>query len=166
MQSNIKHLPLPAFTLFLSPSPSSRLYLPVYVSMTQLVLLRLLPTTAPRPEDVSREKNDQLNQDVLEQCYLPFPAQTSSVAENAKVSILAENLLRLLYREGLICHTPTLDAAVEQGIVAREEKAKGDKRKRDKGMNRLAEDNEMSCLKASGKRLRSILSWIEERDGK
>jgi hypothetical protein len=132
--------------------------------MTQLVLLRLLPIIAPRPQDVSKDDNDSITQDTLEQCFLPFSAQTFSVSENAKVSILAEYLLRLLFKKGLVCHSPTLDAAVEQGIIARESKAKGDKRKRDTVTRKKADENDLAFLKASGQRLRSLLSWIEQQD--
>lgn len=132
--------------------------------MTQLVLLRLLPIAAPRPETVSTEDNDQLTQDILERCFLPFSAQTSSVAENAKVSVLVEYLLRLLFAEGLVCHTPTLDAAVELGIAAREGKVRGDKRKKDSSIRKKVEENDLAFLKASGQRLRSLLSWIEQQE--
>lgn len=63
-----------------------------------------------------------------------------------------------------MCHTPTLDAAVEQGIIARETKSKGDKRKKDTVTKRKAEENDWAFLKASGQRLRSLLSWIEQQD--
>ncbi|KAE8453355.1 hypothetical protein EG329_010216 [Mollisiaceae sp. DMI_Dod_QoI] len=160
----VKQFPLPAFSLFLSPSSSSQFPTEVVVSLTQLLLLRLLPSSAPRPQSVTNTDNDELTQDVLERCYLPFQASTFSVSDNAKVSILVESLLRLLFRKNLVCHTPGLDAAVETGIAARRSKAKGDKRRRDNGSKSKDEENDMACLNASGQRLRSLLSWIEQQD--
>lgn len=136
----------------------------VYVSLTQLILLRLLPSTAPRPHEISQDDTDNITQAVLEQCYLPFPANTSSAADNAKVSILVENLLRLLFREGVVCHTPSLDAAIEEGILARESKSKGDKRKKDNGMKKKEEENDLEYLRSSSQRLKSLLAWIEKHD--
>ncbi|KUJ23037.1 uncharacterized protein LY89DRAFT_754697 [Mollisia scopiformis] len=162
--SSIKPLPLPAFSLLLSSSRSSHLVLEAYVSLTQVILLPLLPSSAPRPHEISNEDRDDLTQDVLERCYLPFPALTSYASDNAKVSILVENLMRLLFREGVLCHTPTLDAAVKAGIVARENKSKVDKRKKDNGVKGKEEQNDLLHLKASGQRLKSLLSWIEEHD--
>lgn len=107
--------------------------------------------------------NDGLTQDILEQCYLPFPATTSSASDNAKVSILVESLLRLLVREKLTFHASSLDTAIEDGIKARESKIKGDKKKKDSATRRK-DENDIMTLSGSGQRLRSLLSWIKQQD--
>lgn len=138
----------------------------VYISLTQLILSLLLPSSAPLPEEVCNEgvDHDELSQFILEQCYLPFAANTSSVSENAKVSILLESLLRLLVREGMMIQTPSLDTAIEVGIKARESKVKADKKKKKDNAPRRKDDKDMICLKGSARRLRSLLSWVEQQD--
>lgn len=58
-------------------------------------------------------------------------------------------------------HTPTLDAAIETGVLAREAKIKSDKRRRVKSASK-EEEQDRVWLVASGKRLRSLLTWVEE----
>jgi hypothetical protein len=154
---------LQAFSHFVSPSNSSNFPVAVYVSLCQLLLLRLLPNNAPRPQSVSNRDNDDLSQDILERCLLPFPANTSSVEDNAKVSILVENLFRLFLKTCECYHTPSLDTAIEKGILARETKAKGDKRRKGNGAKSKREDSDLVWLKASGERLRSLLSLVERK---
>lgn len=160
----VKPLPLPAFSLMLSSSQSSTLPVPVFVSLSQLLLLRLLPMSAPSPQLVSQRNNDDLSQDIIERCFLPFSAITSSVSDNAKVSILVENVLALFVGSCQCYHTPSLDAAIEKGILARENKIKGDKRRRGARTRTQEEESERLWLTASSRRLRSLLSWVEYND--
>jgi hypothetical protein len=152
-----KPLPLPAFSLLLSPSGMSQLPVVVFVSLTQLLLLRLLPNNAPRPESIVTRENDD-----LEKCFLPFPAITSSVADNAKVSMLVEMQFRQFLKSCQCYHTPSLASAIKRGILARENKTIGDKRRKDCGMRTKDEENDREWLSASGERLRSLLLWAEQ----
>jgi hypothetical protein len=61
-------------------------------------------------------------------------------------------------------HTPSLEAAIEDGIKARESQAKGDKRRRGNAPKRQEEEKDRVWLEASGKRLRSLLAWIEANE--
>jgi len=158
---NLKMVPLPAFSLLISPSYSSPLPVVAFVSLTQLLQLRLLPNTVPRPQMANRI-GDELTQDILEKCFLPFAASSSSTDDNAKVSILAENMLRVFLKSVRVYHTPTLDSAIEKGIYARETKIKGDKRRRDKGVSKTEEEADRVWLTASSKRLRNLLAWVEQ----
>lgn len=155
-----KPLPVPAFSLLFSPSSSSQVPLVAFVSLTQFLLLRFLPGNAP----IAARENDDLSQEVLEICFLPFPANTSSVADNAKVSILVESLFRRFLRSCKCYHKPTLGAAIKRGILARENKSKWDKRRKDNGVRSKDEENDWQWLRASGERLRSLLSWVEQND--
>ena len=65
-----------------------------------MILRTLIPPSAPVPLTVNRsgagaDSTDLLSREVLEKCYLPFAAKTMSIADNAKVSLLVEWLLRL-----------------------------------------------------------------------
>jgi hypothetical protein len=159
-----KPLPLPAFSLLLSPSSISQLPVVVFVSLTQLLLLRLLPNNAPRPESIVTRENDDLSQEVLEKCFLPFPANTSSVSDNAKVSMLVEMQFRQFLKSCQCYYSPGLAGAIKRGILARENKTKGDKRRKDCGMRTKDEENDREWLRASGERLRSLLLWAEQND--
>ncbi len=134
------------------------------MSLTQLLLLRLLPNNAPEPSTFSERDGDSLSQDIIERCFLPFPASTHSIADNAKVSILVENIFRLYIKQLPFFHTPSLDSAIETGILARETKARGDKRRKDFGVRRNDDDDEMMWLKASGQRLRILRAWVEKKN--
>ena len=157
-------LPLQAFSLLISPSNSSHYPTVVFVSLSQLFLCRLLPTTTPSPQSITRRENDDISQDILEKCFLPFSATTSSTEDNAKVSLLVESLFRLFLKSCRVYHTPSLDAAIETGILARETKSRGGKKRREAGARSNDEENSRMWLKASGERLRSLLSWVEERN--
>ncbi|KAH8684708.1 hypothetical protein BGZ60DRAFT_367404 [Tricladium varicosporioides] len=160
--SSIKSISVPAFSLFLSSSASSQLPVIVLVSLGQLLLLRLLPNTAPRPHRVSGRDSDELSQEIFERCFFPFSANTSSVADNARVSILVENLFRLYLRECKRCHASNLREAIETGIVARESKIKGDKRRKDTNRRTKQDESDLLWLRASGERLRLLVNWVEQ----
>jgi hypothetical protein len=161
--ANIKMLPLPAFSLLVSPSNASHFPVVVFVSLTQVLLLRLLPNTTPRPQTISNRDTDDITQEILEKCYLPFTATTSSIADNAKVSILVENLFRVFLKSCQVYHTPNLDAAIERGILARENKTKSGKRRRENSTLKKEEESDRVWLEASGERLRSLLEWVRLR---
>lgn len=73
-------------------------------------------------------------------------------------------MLRLYLKNFRATHIPDLDTAVETGILARENKCKNDKRKRDNGAKRKEEQDDRKWLTASGNRLRSMLTWVEQQN--
>jgi hypothetical protein len=146
---NSKTLPLPAFSLLFSPSSPSALPAKVFVTITRLVLERLSPHAVPACGSAG------ITQEVLERAVLPSVASTSSPADNARVSILAESLFRLYLKLCEVADTPGLDAAVEAGIRAREAKAKIDRRRKDSS----AGEKDREWLVASSRRLRKLVVW-------
>ena len=160
----MRPLPLPVFSRLMSPSNSSHYPVFVFVSLSQLLLCRMLPNTTPRPQSIAHRENDDISQEILERCFLPFSANTSSTEDNAKVSLLVESLFRLLLKSRPVYHTPSLDEAIELGILAREAKSKTDRRRRETGAKSKHEEESWMWLKASGERLRSLLAWVEQRN--
>lgn len=158
---SIRRVPLPAFSLLVSSSNSSALPLVVFISLSQLILSRILSSESPHPHSVSGQTDDALSQLVLEKCFLPYTADTSSVADNARVSILVESLFRLLSTKGACEYTPALEEAVETGILAREHRISGDKRRKDSLLKKKAEEQDSIWLRTSAKRLRSQLNWLK-----
>ncbi|EFQ97895.1 hypothetical protein MGYG_00932 [Nannizzia gypsea CBS 118893] len=116
----IRHLPLPTFQLFVSPSILTHFPSACQTTLCEMLLFTMLENAAPN----SREK--YLSQTKLERCFLPFTAKTHSVIDNAKVSILLESLIRLLASSGMILSRPQLADAVSKGIEARSKKARID----------------------------------------
>jgi hypothetical protein len=163
LADNIKQLPLPAFSLIVSAADSSVLPVEVYVSLIQVLIIRYLPSNAPPPRTVSAAAtDDEMNQTILEKCYLPFAASTSSVEDNAKISILLENALRLHLKSGAeIKYTADLKGAVEKGIAARENKIKTDKRRG--AASKKQDEEDKIWLKASEIRLKSLLAMVAAR---
>ncbi|KAG4412312.1 hypothetical protein IFR04_014553 [Cadophora malorum] len=153
-------LPLPAFTQFMSTANSSQMPSFVFVTLAQLLLIRLLPLSAPRPQTIEDRNDDGVTQLMLERCFLPFASSNSTVADNARVSILAENFFRSLVRTGGCEYTLSLKAAVDKGILVRENKIKGDRRKKDSDARNKAEEGDMFTLKASGQRMRCLLAAL------
>ena len=144
----LEHIrPLPLSTFFVIMSPSSlNIFAPAAASsLTQFILRSIIASSAPLPP------KDDLEQITLEQSYLPYAANTGSVADNAKVSICVETLLRLLDKHVGLVWSEELQRAVEAGIEGRESKAKkGTKKKEDVEGNRM-------WLRASAERIRGVV---------
>lgn len=142
---HIRPLPLPTFFLLMSPS-SLKLFTPAAASsLTQFILRSIIASSAPLPP------KDDLEQDVLERSYLPYAANTGSIADNAKVSICVETLLRLLDKHIGLVWSEDLQSAMDAGIKARESKAKkGTKKKEDVESGRM-------WLRASAGRIRGVV---------
>lgn len=151
---NAKTLPLPAFSLLFSPSTSSALPAKVFVTLARLVLERLSPHAAPECSTAG------ITQEVLELGVLPRVASTSSPADNARVSILAESLFRLFLKMCQLQHRPALNAAIETGVRGREAKAKIDRRRKDSS----ADEKDREWLVASSHRLRRLAVWASNRE--
>lgn len=153
---HIRPLPLPTFFLLISPSSLRHFSAPAASSLTQFILRSLIAASAPLPF------KDDLSQEVLEISYLPFAANTSSIADNAKVSICVETLLRMLDIYGGLSWSPGLHDAAEAGIAARDNKARkaGKKRSRDAIGNSIGDD-ERIWLKGSADRIRIVVKMTK-----
>jgi hypothetical protein len=127
-------------------------------SLIQLHLTRLFPTSVPS----SPAENEELTQDILEECFLPFAANTSSIVDNAKVSIMIETLFKLFALECDVELTEELIDAVDKGIAAREAKIIDRRKKR--GAKNKEEEEARLDLKASGQRIKWLLQAIERKE--
>ncbi|KAL8981857.1 MAG: hypothetical protein Q9177_005446 [Variospora cf. flavescens] len=150
---HIRPLPLPQFFLIVSPS-SMRHFHPAAASCIMQVILRsLLASAAPLP------RCDDVTQETLERCYLPYPANTGSISDNAKVSLCVETLLRLLQKHIGLEWSETLQDKVEKGIEAREQKAK--KAGKGKGKGKGDGEEERVWLRGSAGRISGLVKLVK-----
>jgi hypothetical protein len=149
---NIRHLPLPVFQAFIAP-PALPAFSPnAQTTLCESLLFPMLESAAPDTDE------EYLNQEKLEKCFLPYAANTSSVVDNAKVSILLEALLCLLAESDMLRISPELKEAVKNGILARNQKAQDETRR---SLNsRLVEDIEWCWLIESGERLMYLIEDV------
>ncbi|KAL9000596.1 MAG: hypothetical protein Q9169_000889 [Polycauliona sp. 2 TL-2023] len=153
---HIRPLAVPSFFVLVSPSSMHHFHQSAASSITQIILRSLIATSAPPP------MTDDLTQKDLERCYLPFPANTGTISDNVKVSLCAETLLRLLQEHcGLSWNDGHLQTVVEQGIEAREQKAKRAGRGRGKGKG--DGEGERMWLKASAGRMRALVGLVGDQ---
>ena len=152
----IRPLPLPTFFALMSPLQLAHFPPHTAIALTKFLLNSLIAASAPIPRD-----DYQFSQETLETCYIPYTANTSSIADNAKVSLLIEALLRIIDRHKGLSWTPSLQDAVDEGIPAREKKAKTGAKKRDRHF--VGGVDERIWLKASAARIRSVVAMAKPR---
>lgn len=115
----LRPLPLPIFVSLISTaSHTSNGFPAVEHSLLLRTLLRtMLFTSIPRSTE-----DGFLTQENIEQHYLPATANTSSLVDNAKVSLCVAYLLRLLDRYKPLERSARLKKMTLQGIEARKAK--------------------------------------------
>ncbi|KAI1373348.1 hypothetical protein F4677DRAFT_219848 [Hypoxylon crocopeplum] len=165
-ETTVKSQPLPIFTAFVN-NHMSILKPESQVSTLQGILLLLMPASALSPAKVDRawQDADGITAEILERCFLPYPANTIAVEDNAKVSVLLENLLQIMWTDGSEQLDEGLRTAAEKGIAARETKVKKKKTAARGRMN--AEDPDVEAravLEMSGQRLLTLIELIEAED--
>ena len=153
---HIRPLPLSAFALIICPAGLRYFSVSAASSLTQYILLTIISANAPQPP------SDHLNQEVLEQCYLPWEANSAGVVENAKVSLCVETLLRLLDKEGALEGTESLLKAAENGVKARRNKLNG---RRGKGGRQSGGETagDLVWLDGSAQRIRAVVKIATRR---
>ncbi|KAL8763036.1 MAG: hypothetical protein Q9184_001063 [Pyrenodesmia sp. 2 TL-2023] len=151
---HIRPLPLPQFFLFVSPSSMQYFHSAAASSFLQILLRSLVASSAPL------HRTDDVRQETMERCYLPYPANTASISDNAKVSLCVETLLRLLQSHVGLVWSESLQGKVEQGIQAREQKGK--KAGKGKGRGKGAgEEDERMWLRGSAGRIRGLVELVK-----
>ncbi|KGO64201.1 hypothetical protein PITC_086970 [Penicillium italicum] len=140
---NIRDLSLPLFQHFISPSNLPHLLPEAHSTLCELLLYVLRESSAPSSD------NNYLTQAKLEKCFLPYAAATPSVGNNAKVSLLLEALMVLLYKSKMLSVTPSLAKAVRSGIARRE-----------KANSRDRDSIEWTYLQESGFRMKFMVEHI------
>jgi len=155
----IRPLPLATFHAIISPSAvkpddnDNGISTDAQTTLCEFLLTRsLLEAAAPATADPF------LRQSKMETCYLPFAATSASVADNAKVSLCLETLLRHLGLAGKLSARPALEYATYEGIQRRCEKASDGVKK--SAAARRRDEMAWAWLLESGERLRDVLKRV------
>ncbi|KAG6004771.1 hypothetical protein E4U21_000801 [Claviceps maximensis] len=156
----IKSLPLELFALFVSQRENPLLP-EVHVTVVKQLFDCLLPNSYqdPRKVDPVADAQGCLTTSMLQHCYVCLPANTVALEDNAKLSLVVEDAIQLLWLSDMFEYSHAFDAACEKGIRAREAKAK--RRRTGKGRSTdsrdvVAED----VLAGSGERIRALMSAL------
>lgn len=152
----LRPLPLPIFRDFLALLTPPRENFPLlwHIALLTNLLLPFL-ATLPRKANIF-----DTTQDDLIKYYLPHTANATAMTENAKMSLLIEHILFYMWKDGRLKPSAALIGAVEKGIKARESKAIGDGRKRDK-FNNSEEQSAKMVLGLSAERIRMLMGMME-----
>jgi hypothetical protein len=150
----LRPLPLAVFRSLVLP-PHRLLDPHEQSSLNQMLLRPLISSSAP-------EYNaNALTQEDFERHFAPFPAHVTNVVDNAKVALLVEDLLMLLWRSGTLERTEGLGKVIREGINARREKvAQGGGRKT--GARAVEEEDAANAMRWSGERMLGLLGMLEE----
>ncbi|EHA26742.1 hypothetical protein ASPNIDRAFT_171431, partial [Aspergillus niger ATCC 1015] len=156
---NIRHLPLPVFQAFISPSTLPYLSGPAKTTLCEFLLFRMRESAALDSDE------EYLNQAKLEQCFLPYAASTKSIADNTKVSIALESLIILLADNGMLSVTKSLREAVHKGVNRRFDRSEYQSKKYVQEAYRWADDIERAWLEESAERLYFLVQIILPFEG-
>jgi hypothetical protein len=157
----LKKLPLQTYALYVSQKDnplSSEIHVTIALEMFHL----LLPPAYKNPAKVDPEADAEgrLTMPMLEQCYVSLPANTVGLEDNAKLSLLIENAIQLLWMCDTIDCTESFERACERGILAREAKAK--KKRTGKVHAESGDVSARDILTQSGERIRILLQVLKE----
>ncbi|PHH79741.1 hypothetical protein CDD82_2198 [Ophiocordyceps australis] len=158
--TGIRVLPLPLFAHFVSQKPN-RLPSQVHVTLIKELFHQLLPSKhrdAARV-DAEAEANGSISMALLEHCYMDLPANTIGLEDNAKLSLVVESAVQLLWQGDVLVYSPGLQEAAERGIQAREAKVKKKRtgRVRADASDAVARD----MLTASAQRIRVLMEALK-----
>ncbi|RFN45672.1 hypothetical protein FIE12Z_10047 [Fusarium flagelliforme] len=158
--ASLKLLPLPMFSLFACQRPNV-LVSEARITITKEMFDLLLPSSYKLPSKVDKEGEARgaLTLPMLEQCYVIHPANTVALEENAKLSLVVEDAIQLLWACDLMEYSEDFEAAVEKGIAARETKAK--KRRTGKMKSDETDVIAQEILTNSGERIRFLLEALK-----
>ncbi|OAA69976.1 hypothetical protein LEL_09792 [Akanthomyces lecanii RCEF 1005] len=162
--SSLKVVPLDLFALAVAqrrnPMPAD-----LHVTLLKVLFGLLLPSSArdPRRVDPEGEAEARLSTAMLEHCYVAHPANTIGLEDNARLSLVVEAAVQLLWTCNALEYDAGLDRAVRAGIEARSAKV----RRKRTGKAKLDSGDALAgeMLDASADRLKVLLQVIKTTAG-
>ncbi|KAL7798438.1 major facilitator superfamily transporter [Trichoderma ceciliae] len=157
--AGIKVLPLDIFALFVSQR-SNTLLTETHITLTKELFHSLLPSSYKDPRKVDPEGDllGSLTMPMLEHCYACYPANTIGLEDNAKLSLVVESAIQLLWTCDMMEYTDSFAAAVEKGIVARVKKAQKKRTGRTKAD--ASDSHASNVMDASAERIQILLEVL------
>ncbi|KAK8124454.1 uncharacterized protein PG998_000213 [Apiospora kogelbergensis] len=162
---HLKVLPLTVFNAFITQTTSS-LRLDSQISILQDILILFMPSSAVSPARVDADRFDAngTSPAIIERCFLPYASNTIEPEDNAKVSMLLEELVQMVWVDGTEQFGPALVDVAKKGIAAREAKVRRKTPGRGRGRGGPpAEDGDAeakAALQASGQRLLTLARMV------
>lgn len=158
--ATVKVLPIETFSLFVNRR-SSELIAATKITIMRQLFEMLLPSSAKHPSKIDRESHEDgsISTLMLEHCYVRYPANTIGLEDNAKLSLVVENAIHMLWEHKEITSSASFADAVEEGIRARQAKAKKIRNGR-KGLE-SGEAMAQDVLTNSADRIRNLLELLE-----
>ncbi|MCJ1415242.1 hypothetical protein MMC32_001574 [Xylographa parallela] len=154
--THIRPLPLSTFSLVLSPPYLRFLQLGEQSDLVQYIASSFISTSAPRMNF------DDIDQQLLEKCVLPWPANTTSIDDNAKLGACVETLLRLFNNVAGLKWTDELQHCALMGIKAREGNATHRRKRKGEAGSGAGTEGDRAWLEASGKRILGVLQMAKD----
>lgn len=157
----LKVVPLQLFALFVSQRPNalaSEIYVTIYKELFRL----LLPASFKDPAkiDPDGEAEGNLTSMMLEHCYMPYPANTVSIEDNTRLSLVIEGAILVLWLSDNIDYTTDFATAAEDGVLARDSKVQ---RKRTGKVKPDTDDIlALTMLKNSAERIHVLIKLMGE----
>lgn len=148
----LRPLPLTLFQQFVLPT-SPYLDPDAQCSLDQMLLRPLLAGAAPAYDA------NALLQDDFERRYVQYAANTTRAVDNAKLSLVVESLMRLLWKTGSLRYSERLEDLVSQGNEARKMKAAFDGRRK-AGSKARDEEEAVFVLECSAERMLAVVDMI------
>jgi hypothetical protein len=168
---SVRSLPLSIFSAFISGTTSA-LRVDSQISTLQDMLSLFMPSSAVSPAKVNPERYgaNGTSPAILERCFLPYAANTIAAEDNAKVSLLLEELVQLVWLNGTEPFTDKLHDVVMKGISARQAKVKKMPSKgRRNGGGEDSDAEAKAVLDHSSKRLQLLVAMLgaesDDEDG-
>ncbi|KAM0253569.1 hypothetical protein ACHAQJ_007241 [Trichoderma viride] len=157
--AGVRLLPLDVFALFVSQRENPLLP-EAQVTLAKELFHSLLPSSYKDPRKVDRENDlmGSLTMPMLEQCYVCYPANTIGLEDNAKLSLVVESAIQLLWNYDMIEYTDSFAAAAEKGIEARVKKAQKKRTGRTKAD--AGDSHASNVMDASAERIRVLLKVL------
>lgn len=158
--AGLKVAPLEFFNLFVSQR-TSPLELEMQVTLFKELFHLLLPATHKNPHkiDPDGEATGNLTTAMMEHCYMPYPANTISIEDNAKLSLVVESSLQMLWANDMLDYSKDFAVSAEKGIEARLTKCK--KKRTGKAKADADEVIAQDSLRHSGDRIQLMLEMIK-----
>ncbi|KAF4455133.1 hypothetical protein F53441_2453 [Fusarium austroafricanum] len=158
--ASLKLLPLPMFSLFTCQRPNPLLS-EAHITIVKELFDLLLPSSYKDPSkvDPKGDADGGLTLQILEECFVPHPANTVALEDNAKLSLVVEDAIQLLWACDLMVYSENFEQAVKNGIKAREGKAK--KRRTGKVKGDESDTLAQEILTNSGERIRVLLEVLK-----